>query len=325
MVAGQLAKDSIKNSTKKQKMNSVTIGIDLGGTRIKAVAINDEGKILHEIYQSTNDDGDDKGWKNAVFEVVTKIQLQLGVKKVTIGLSAPGLPNQDNTAIAFMPGRMQGIENFIWKDFLNNPTFVLNDAIAAMVAESKFGAAKNIKNAILLTLGTGVGGAILIDGKPYQGSGRKAGHIGHMVINDEGEINATGMPGSLEDCIGNKSIFIRSKGVYNSTHELINAYRVGNDFAAAIWHKSVRQLAIGLASLSNILSPEIIIIGGGIAEAGDDLFKPLSEFMNQYEWCPFGNKMKIVKAAYTDMAGAVGAACFARDITEKLENKFEFK
>ena len=80
-----------------------------------------------------------------------------------------------------MPGRMQGLENLVWKDFLQQPAYVLNDAVAAMMGEAKFGAAKNKKNVVMLTLGTGVGGAILIDGKPYQGAFNKAGHIGHMV------------------------------------------------------------------------------------------------------------------------------------------------
>src|SRR4051794_11157981 len=94
------------------------IGIDLGGTRIKAVAIDTDGNVLHENYQPTND-GDDKVWKNAVANAVKELQAILKIKKLNIGLSAPGLPNESNTAIACMPGRMQGIEKFIWTDFLH--------------------------------------------------------------------------------------------------------------------------------------------------------------------------------------------------------------
>ena len=119
------------------------------------------------------------------------------------------------------------------------------------------------------------------------------------------------MPGSLEECIGNCTIEKRSKGKFASTHELLVAYRNGDTFAKEIWLKSVRQLAIGLASVTNILSPELIVLGGGITEAGNDLFVPLQEFMEQYEWRAGGNKVEIVKATYGDMAGAIGAACFA--------------
>jgi glucokinase len=295
-------------------MNSVTIGIDLGGTRIKALAINSAGKVLYENFQPTND-GDDVVWKNAVASAVKELKALLKRETIQVGLSAPGLPNDDNSAIAFMPGRMQGLENFNWTEFLQQPTFVLNDAVAAMMGEAGFGAAKGGRNVVMLTLGTGVGGAILIDGKPYQGSFNKAGHIGHMVIDDEGDCDVTGMPGSLEECIGNCTIEKRSKGKFTSTHELLEAYKKGDEFAKEVWLRSVRQLAIGLASVSNILSPEIIVLGGGITQAGDDLFLPLEKYMDQYEWQPGGHKTKIVKAVYGDMAGAIGAASYAMSKT----------
>ena len=179
------------------------------------------------------------------------------------------------------------------------------------MAEAKFGSAKTKKHVVMLTLGTGVGGAILIDGKPYQGAFSKAGHIGHMVIDDEGDCDVTGMPGSLEECIGNCTIEKRSKGKFKSTKDLLQAFRQGDDQARQIWLKSVRQLAIGLSSVTNILSPEIIILGGGITEAGSDLFAPLERFMGQYEWRAGGNKVEIIKAKYGDLAGAIGAASFA--------------
>ena len=287
-----------------------SIGIDLGGTRIKAVLIDADGRVLSENYQPTND-GDDKIWKNAVARAVKELQTIVKADKITIGLSAPGLPNDINTCIACMPGRMQGLENFIWADFLQQPAYVLNDAVAAMMGETAFGAARNKKNVVMLTLGTGVGGAILIDGKPYQGAMNKAGHIGHMVINDEGDCDVTGMPGSLEECIGNCTVEKRSKGKFTSTQELLEAYKNGDQFAKEVWMKSVRQLGIGLASLANILSPEVIVIGGGIAEAGNDLFLPLNEWMKKFEWQPNGKITSIVKAACGDRAGAIGAADFA--------------
>jgi glucokinase len=289
---------------------NTAIGIDLGGTRIKGVAVNAEGTILHQLYTNTND-GDGAVWKNAVVENVNELLLRMDRKVSVIGISAPGLPDGSNTAIAYMPGRMQGLENLIWKDLLQTTVYVINDAVAAMVAESTFGAAKGKKNVVMLTLGTGVGGAILIDGKPYQGAFNKAGHIGHMVINDEGDCDVTGMPGSLEECIGNCTIEKRSKGTFSSTHDLLMAYRNGDKLAKDVWLKSVKQLAIGLASVTNILSPEVIVLGGGITEAGDDLLEPLKQYMEQYEWRAGGNKVEIIKATYGDLAGAIGAACFA--------------
>lgn len=293
-------------------MTDIVIGIDLGGTRIKAVAIDEEGNLLFEHNQPTND-GNNMAWKSAVETVVQKIKSNMQNKEMVIGISAPGLPNSSNSAIAFMPGRMEGIENFDWSYFLKTKTFVLNDAISALVAEANYGAAKDKKNVIMLTLGTGVGGAILIDGKPYQGSFNKAGHIGHMTVDSEGEPDIIGIPGSLEDAIGNCTIQKRSEGKFSSTHDLIIALRNGDSFAAEIWQTSVNKLAVALASLTNILSPEMIILGGGITEAGEDLFNPLEKLMSKYEWRTGGNKTEIVKAQYGNLSGAVGAACFARE------------
>jgi glucokinase len=119
------------------------------------------------------------------------------------------------------------------------------------------------------------------------------------------------MPGSLEECIGNCTIEKRSGGRFTSTHALLEAYRNNDSHAAEIWLKSIRQLALGVASISNILSPQFIILGGGITEAGDDLFVPLEQFLSLYEWRPGGAKSFIKKAEFGDMAGAIGAACFA--------------
>lgn len=286
------------------------IGIDIGGTRIKAVAMGPQGNILFHSYQPTQD-GDDTVWKKNIAEAVAAVKQKLDSNDVLIGISAPGLPDEKNECIAFMPGRLQGLEDFHWGNFLEHPAYVINDAVSALMAEAKLGACKTNKHAVMLTLGTGVGGAILIDGKPYQGAFNKAGHMGHMVINDEGDADVTGMPGSLEECMGNCTIEKRSKGKFQSTQELLEAYRKGDEFAKSVWLKSIKQLGIGIASITNILSPEIVVLGGGITEAGDDLFQPLSFFMEKYEWRAGGNKTTIVKAMHGDLAGAIGAACFA--------------
>jgi len=293
-------------------MDEITIGIDLGGTRIKAVAIARPGNLIYQDYYSTSDESD-LAWKETISAAVLKIKEEINCNSAVVGISAPGLPNSDNSAIAYMPGRLQGLEDFNWTKFLKIKTYVLNDAVSAMIAESRLGVARGKRNVMMVTLGTGVGGAILIDGKPYQGAFNKAGHIGHMVIDSDGDQDITGMPGSLEDAIGNCSIEKRSLGKFHSTQQLLEAYKNGDYFAAQIWLTSVKKLAIGIASLTNILSPEMIVLGGGITEAGKELFAPLDQYLSLYEWRAGGNKTEVVKAQYGDIAGAVGAACFAME------------
>lgn len=291
---------------------SLYIGIDLGGTRIKGVAIDADGNVQHQTYTPTND-GEGEVWKAAIAKTVSDLKQKLNAENIPVGISAPGLPNKNNTAIGFMPGRLEGLENFIWSNYLQCPCYVLNDGVAALVAESKTGAAKESTNAVMVTLGTGVGGGLLINKQPYQGSFNKAGHIGHTVVDSNGDCDVTGMPGSLEECIGNCTVEKRSKGKFTSTKDLIDAATNGNDEAKHIWHTSIKKLALALASASNFISPDTIVIGGGIAEANDDLFIPLNEWFDKYEWQPGGIRPVIVKAVHADLAGAIGAACFAKE------------
>ena len=166
-------------------MIKAAIGIDIGGTRIKAVALSAQMEILGEGISPTFDDheNDDSGtaWKATVAELVGRLKTTHQLTDFTVGISAPGIADLQNQAIAIMPGRLAGLEGFKWKDFLKVNTWVVNDAVAALNAELCLGAARNKQNAVLITLGTGVGGALLINGQIYQGSFQTAGHIGHIT------------------------------------------------------------------------------------------------------------------------------------------------
>lgn len=288
-------------------MHSQTaIGIDLGGTRVKGAAVDAHGQILHQ-YLANIEDGD---WKKGIGETVARLRDHVDGAG-PIGISAPGIPSEGNDCIRFMPQRLQGLEGWDWSGMLDAKVWVTNDAIAAMAAETRFGSAKGCRHAIMLTLGTGVGGAILIDGEIYTGAFQKAGHLGHITVDWDGQPDITGMPGSLEDAIGNCTISQRSNGRYTDTLDLVQDVRNGDAEAKSIWLLAVRKLAIGISSLTNVLSPERVILGGGITEAGPFLFEPLETFLSAYEWRPGGNRAGIVKATFGDMAGAIGAAGFA--------------
>ena len=173
-------------------MSKIAIGVDLGGTRIKTVVVDGKGGLLYQEYSATNDGNEN--WKQTIRSSIEQAKNNLGISNYVVGISAPGIPDKYNSSIEFMPGRLQGLENFNWSGYLDKTTWVLNDAVAALMAEATLGAARDRKNVVLLTLGTGVGGAILIEGKPYQGSFQKAGHIGHISLNCEDHVDITGMP-----------------------------------------------------------------------------------------------------------------------------------
>lgn len=287
------------------------IGIDLGCTNIKGVLVDDEGTVIKELKAETNEQ-DHMHWKGAVSDMIGDFLKVSGGNVDAIGLSAPGLADPDNQCISFMPGRLPGLENFVWTDLINHKVFVLNDAHAAIMAEATFGAAKGLKHAVLLSLGTGVGGGILINGQLYQGVFQMAGHIGHSTVDaDTLSQDVTNMPGSIENAIGNLTLPERSYGRYHNTEDLVNDFRKGDHIASWIWLTSVRKLAVTLASVINILSPEVIVLSGGIIQAQDALLQPLRDFLSLYEWRPGGKQTPVKLALFSDRAGAIGAAGFA--------------
>lgn len=292
-------------------MKRTAIGIDLGCTNIKAVLLDESGNILQQCREETHEQ-DDRHWKQAIKSTIEQLETQSRQPVDAIGLCAPGLANAANTCIEFMPGRLPGLENFNWSAFTQKNIFVLNDAHAALTAEASFGAGKGKQHILMLTLGSGVGGGILINGQLYQGLSQMAGHFGHTTV-DAGTYgrDVTNMPGSIEDAIGNITIVQRSYGRYQTTFELIEAYARGETFATWLWLDSVRKLAISIASSINLISPEAVIIGGGISQAADALMKPLEHFLELYEWRPGGKHAPLKPAQFSDMAGAIGAGAFA--------------
>lgn len=281
------------------------LGLDLGGTRLKAIAITRDGREIARATATTG--GDD--WKSSVKSCVDQL-LETHGTPAAIGVAAPGLPAKDERTIAHMPGRLPGLEGLDWQNFLGfeNPIPALNDAHAALLGEVWLGAARGLRDVILLTLGTGVGGAILTDGKLLRGHLGRAGHLGHIAIHADGPPDIVNTPGSLEDAVGNHTLHARSGGKFHATADLVAAAKSGDPSAAAIWQTTIRDLAAGIASLINILDPEAIVIGGGIAEAGDDLFLPLATELDRVEWRPHGHRVPILRATLADWAGATGAA-----------------
>ena len=290
---------------------SYSIGIDLGGTNIKIVVLSNNGDLLDYVTCETADS--DRSWAETIKRNVQEIQTQQGQPPCHTGIAAPGLAAKDGKSIAYMRGRLEGLEGLVWTDLLASPhpVFVLNDAHAALLGELWQGAAKGYSSVVLLTLGTGVGGAVLADGRLLKGHIGRAGHLGHISISSDGAPDIVGTPGSLEQMIGNYNLAERTAGRFNSTRELVEAHLNGDTAATRIWLRSIFHLAVAIASFINAFDPEIIVIGGGIAQAGPSLFQPLTEYLDRFEWRPMGVRVPVVIAALGDRAGAIGAAHYA--------------
>ena len=217
-------------------MDQLAIGIDLGGTTIKGVLMSGDGTIRQQLIVRTDDDPQliSEDWKENIKKVLSPLRQEAG-KGIPVGLSAPGMTDASHSCISFMPGRLQGLEGFIWSDYLNaGRVWVINDAKSALLAESRLGAAKGYLNVMLITLGTGVGGALLVDGQVHQGFLHRAGHLGHISMDRNAPTGILNLPGTLEYFAGNATIMERSQGRFDSTAMLLDAFRQGDSFAKEI-------------------------------------------------------------------------------------------
>lgn len=289
------------------------IGIDLGGTDIKAGLVDCEsGTVVRKVTEPTRDgemrERSEPVFVSSVRACVAHLEEQAGVAGLKVGLSAPGLCSADGRCVQWMPGRMAGIEGLDWGAVLERPVRVLNDAHAALLGEVWSGAGRGSRDVFMLTLGTGVGGAVFAGGRLLKGRIGRAGHLGHVSLDANGVPDACGTPGSLEWAIGNLTIRERTHGRFGTTHELVTAVRSGDVEAVGYWEESVRRLAVVVVSLINVLDPERVIIGGGIASgAGATLFSPLRRYLNILEWRPDGAAVPVVPAEAGIWAGVLGA------------------
>lgn len=282
------------------------LGLDVGGTGLKALVCDARGHVLREARCATADDGTE-AWLQRAAALVHELG---GSQVAGVGIAAPGLASPDGSRIAHMPGRLAGLAGLDWRRYLklSCPVRVLNDAHAALLAEAWCGAARGASDVLMITLGTGVGGAAMVDGRLLRGHLGRAGHVGHLCLDPDGPPGITRTPGTLELAIGECSLAARSGGRFEKTVDLLAAVRAGDRSAGEVWDRSVRALAAAIAGLINVLDPQVVVIGGGVAQCGEPLFGPLAGYLDCFEWRPDGSKVRLVKAALGDRAGALGAA-----------------
>jgi glucokinase len=305
-----------------------TIGIDVGGTFTKLVAMTPSGEVVARARAATNDTSAARMIAD-IREQIARLETAIG-PAAAIGVACPGLVRRDARAVHWMKGRLHALEGLDWTTALApdvtapGPVLVqprvpvINDGHAALNAEVWLGAGRGCRDLVMLTLGTGVGGAILTDGRVLIGSTGRGGHLGHMTVNATGDKDIVNTPGSLEDAIGNCTVARRTGGRFTSTDALIAAHLEGDRTATEAWRASIVALAAALASIVNAIDPSRIILGGGItASAGEALFGPLRACMNDVEWRPDGTPVEIVAAQLGDEAGAIGAAKLAMDSSKQ--------
>jgi glucokinase len=285
------------------------IGIDLGGTAIKLGRFNASGDCLQELTVPTPQPATPAAVAEAMAQAVTAVDPHREAK--AIGLGTPG-PADAAGRVARVAINLAGWRDVPIADWLEEktglPTVVANDANCAGLGEVWLGAGKAYQDAIMLTLGTGVGGAIILNGELFVGRRGTAGELGLITLNPEGHPCNSGNRGSLEQHCSVQAIR-RETGL--TPVELAEKARGGDGDAIAYWHTYGRNLGCGLASLVYVLTPEAIILGGGISAAAD-LFLSTTLAELQIRVLPSSwENCQIVIAELGNRAGMVGAAKLA--------------
>ncbi len=312
-----------------------SIGVDLGGTNIVVGVVDENYRIIATAKCKTNSPRSADAILEDIARLSREAMKKAGLpmeKAVFIGIGSPGTCNIDTGMVEY--ANNLGFVNVpvckIMHEKLGLPVYIENDANAAALGEAKAGAAKGANSCVCITLGTGVGGGIIIDGKIYGGFNFSGAEVGHIVIEQNGEPCTCGRNGCWEAYASATALVRQTKkamqenpdsqmwkiaGSLDSVNGLtaFNAMRVGDAAGTAVVDQYIAYVACGVTNMVNIFQPEILCIGGGVSREGETLLAPLRKHVEAERYSRYSDKQtKICVATLGNDAGIIGAACLGR-------------
>lgn len=314
----------------------VTLGVDLGGTNMVVGAVDENYKILSKVHCKTNADRSADDIMNDIARLCREAAKKAGAPMKAVDSIGIGCPGTCNTKT----GMVEYANNLHFKnvpmvarmnELTERPVYIGNDANAAALGEALAGAAKGADSCVCITLGTGVGGGVVIDGKIYEGCNYAGAELGHTVIMMNGEPCTCGRSGCWEVYASATALVRQTKhamefhprskmwelvgGDSNKVNGLtaFDGMRAGDTVAAAVVDQYIEYLACGVINVINIFQPDIVCIGGGISHEGETLLVPLREKVALERYSKFCERQtEIVAAVLGNDAGVIGAACLGR-------------
>jgi glucokinase len=312
---------------------SYAIGIDVGGTKVLGGVVDEAGKILATARKDTPRQGG-----QALTQTIadTALELMAQCEVTSIGVSAAGFVSSDRKTMLATPNiaDWNGVNlDSELNALIGLPVVIENDANAAAWGEAKFGAGRNHNHMMMLTVGTGIGGGIVVNGNLYRGAFGIAAEFGHLCVVPDGHLCGCGARGCFEQYASGNALLRHTREAISATPEIARnllsrgdgtiagltgkviteAAREGDPVALAAFNTTGQWLGAGIASLSVLLDPECVVIGGGVIEAGEILLKPTRESLERT--MPFAGKHPyptLIAAALGNEAGLVGVADLAR-------------
>jgi glucokinase len=308
-----------------------TIGVDLGGTKVLVGVVGEDRQVFYEDREGSAGQSGDELLNTLEREIRQALEARPNVAAVGLGIPCT-IDRERGVAITAvnLPIRNLPIRDQM-KERLGTPVFIDNDANVAALAEHRFGAARGTRDAVMLTIGTGIGGGVIIDGELYRGSNGAASEPGHMVIDFDGPPCQGNCPnrGCLETFASGTALAREGREAAEREPEsalgrtlaaggeidgkaVTDAASAGDRLAVEVVEEAGRRLGAGLSSLANIFEPEVIVIGGGVAKAiGERMLQPAREEL-RWRALPPMNEVPVKLAELGPEAGMIGAAEMAR-------------
>ena len=308
----------------------LVLGIDIGGAQIKAGMVDEAGAILAA--RTIETPGDLDSLLPLLHDAIGWLT-EATVQPSAVGIGCKGIIDPDSTRVELLPGTLHFLEGLRLSDLVglppDVPVFADNDARVALAGEMAWGAARGHDNVIMLTLGQGVGGAVLAGGHLLRGHTGLAGNLGHLTVEPHGAQCACGNRGCLETvfsaraieaqawsavhrgCASSLTLLFRQQPQLVNCRTIFQAAREGDELASTIVLDAIGKLAAALAGLLHVFDPEIVIVGGHVANAGADLLAPLQDAVWERSRGLLGREVPLVEQQVADKSGIVGAAGLA--------------
>ena len=315
-------------------MKKVVAGIDIGGTNISIAVAETGGEVASKRQLPTQSSLGPFSAFDKMSEAIEKMLAEEPFDLEAVGVGSPS-PIDVRKGLIMSPSTLLDWSEFPIVDLLNDrfgvPVKLENDANAAAVGEYIYGAGRGYRNIFYLTVSTGIGGGIIIDGNLYHGISTAAGEIGHTIIQPDGIRCNCGSRGCLETICAGVHIARRARerlengeasilsGMVSdidsiTARTVVDAVQQGDPLATAIWDETCHFLAIGIANVITLVAPEIVIVGGGVAAAGDLLFVQLRKRVPHFVSMVPADKINIVPARLGTESGLYGAVAIAREL-----------
>jgi len=319
----------------REDADDLTLGVDLGGSKILTAVVGTRGQMLSSDRSKTPAAEGHEAVTRSILESAHRALEQAGVsvsELLAVGVGAPGLVNLCTGTVAtspHLPGWRDVPLRDMIQDGLGKATFLINDANAAALGELRFGAARGVHDFIYITVSTGIGGGIVIDGEIYSGVTGIAGEVGHMTIDDDGPACNCGNRGCWETLASGTALAREAKrrieegdstsmlGYVDGDVDRVTAKTVqsaaeqGDALAGELITRTGYYLGVGLANLVNIFNPELIVIGGGLSNIGDMLLEPAFRIARERAYREAFEAVRLVRAELGRNSGVLGAAAFA--------------